>query len=364
MNKKALIAASLSVLIFNSTGIFAQEPPKKGDLEVVAALDIRPGNLTVSDDGRIFATIHPLDSPSQWRLIEITGKTSWKSWPDDSWQKKEGQSLSHQIDTPLGITRDAKNRLWLVDMGLNSGKTRILSFDIKSGEHLMTIELNEAIAPQGSFIQDLVVDAHGGWIYLADINNPGLITVNIATQQASRFSEHPSLQSETKAVMHIDGKDTMFNGKPASVAVNPITLSADGKKLFFGAMNGHIWYEVDTKYLQESDNKIIAQYIHAIGKKPVSDGAAISAQGRHYFTNLNNNGVDMMDSNGESIPLVRSALLDWPDSIQFGDKHWLYISANQLHRTAAFTGSGDKGEPPYRILRVWTDDTQPFTDNK
>ncbi|MCX9039689.1 hypothetical protein NLN82_27230, partial [Citrobacter portucalensis] len=96
----------------------------------------------------------------------------------------------------------------------------------------------------------------------------------------------------------------------------------------------------------------------------VSDGAAISAQGRHYFTNLNNNGVDMMDSKGKLIPLVCSALLDWPDSVQFGDQHWLYISANQLHRSAAFTGAGDKGEPPYRILRIWTDDKQPFTSSQ
>ncbi|MCW8353263.1 L-dopachrome tautomerase-related protein [Citrobacter portucalensis] len=364
MNKKTLIATLLSVLISNSTATFAETQFKKGDLEVVAALNIRPGNVTVSDDGRVFATVHPLDRPSRWRLIEITGKETWKAWPDDSWQKNEGQSLSHQIDTPLGITRDAQNRLWLVDMGLNSGKTRIISFDIKSGKHLMTIELDDTIAPRGSFIQDLVVDARGGWIYLADISNPGLITVNIASKKASRFSGHPALQSERSAVMHIDGQDTLFNGKPASVGVNPITLSANGKTLFFGAMNGTTWYEIDTEYLQKADDKAIAQHIRTAGTKPVSDGAAISAQGRHYFTNLNNNGVDMMDSKGKLIPLVRSALLDWPDSVQFGDQHWLYISANQLHRSAAFTGAGDKGEPPYRILRVWTDDTQPFTSSQ
>ncbi|MDG5475448.1 L-dopachrome tautomerase-related protein [Citrobacter freundii] len=130
------------------------------------------------------------------------------------------------------MTRDAQNRLWLVDMGLNSGKTRIISFDIKSGKHLMTIELDDTIAPRGSFIQDLVVDARGGWIYLADISNPGLITVNIASKKASRFSGHPALYSEKSAVMHIDGQDTLFNGKPASVGVNPITLSADGKPYF------------------------------------------------------------------------------------------------------------------------------------
>ncbi|RPH24001.1 hypothetical protein EHN07_15395 [Buttiauxella warmboldiae] len=350
-----------SALMLTATQAFADTLHKKGDLEVVAALDIRPGNVTVSDNGRVFATVHPLDIPSRWRLIEITGKKSWKAWPDDSWQKSEGGDAAHQIDTPLGITRDAQNRLWLVDMGLNTGKTRILAFDIASGKHLKIITLDDAIAPRGSFIQDLVVDARTGWIYLADISNPGLITVNIDTQKATRFSGHASLQSEKSAVMHIDGQDTQFNGKPAAVAVNPITLSADGKKVYFGAMNGYSWYEVDAASLQKADDKAIANNIRVVGKKPVSDGAAISAQGHHYFTDLNNNGIDMMDSRGELVPLVRSALLDWPDSIQFGDKNWLYISSNQLHRTAAFTGKGDKGEAPYRILRVWTDDTQPFT---
>lgn len=362
INNAKIILLTL-ILMLSSTTAFADTAHKKGDLEVVAALDIRPGNVTISDDGRIFATVHPLDIPSRWRLIEITGKKSWKPWPDDSWQQIEGSNPAHQIDTPLGITRDAQNRLWLVDMGLNTGKTRILGFDIRSGNLLKSITLDDSVAPRGSFIQDLVVDARGGWIYLADISNPGLITVNIDTQKVTRFSGHPSLLSEKSAMMHIDGKYTQFNGKPASVAVNPITLSADGKRVYFGAMNGYTWYEIDTAYLQKADNKVIGENIRAVGKKPVSDGAAISAQGHHYFTNLNNNEIDMMNSQGELIPLVRSALLDWPDSVQFGDKNWLYISTNQLHRTAAFTGKGDEGEAPYRILRVWTDDTQPFTGN-
>ncbi|MDG5475449.1 hypothetical protein P8R94_07090 [Citrobacter freundii] len=47
MNKKTLIASLLSVLIFNSTAVFAETQFKKVDLEVVAALNIRPGNVTV-----------------------------------------------------------------------------------------------------------------------------------------------------------------------------------------------------------------------------------------------------------------------------------------------------------------------------
>jgi hypothetical protein len=361
MYKNKFLLSSLVGLTLFAQSAHAEQNLQVGDLEVVAAINIRPGNVSVADDGRIFATVHPLDTPSRWRLIEITGKNSYKAWPNESWQKNEGANPNNQIDTPLGITRDEKNRLWIVDMGLNVGKTRIFGFDIATGKHLVTLELPEAVAPRGSFIQDLVVDADGGWIYLADISTPGLITVNIEKQTATRFSGHPSLQSEKSAVMHIDGEDTQFNGKPASVAVNPITLSPDHKTVFFGAMNGTTWYQVNAALLQQGNNENIAGSIKAVGPKPVSDGAAISAAGTHYFTNLNNNEIDYINPQGKLVPLVKSALIDWPDSVQFGDKNWLYISANQLHRTAAFTGQGDKGEAPYRILRVWTNEQQPFT---
>lgn len=239
-------------------------------------------------------------------------------------------------------------------MGLNLGKTRLWAFDVASGRELYRIELPEAIAPKGSFIQDLAVDDQAGWIYLADIANPGLIAVEIASGKARRFGSSPALQAEADAQMVIGGVPIQFQGKPASVAVNPISLSNNRATLYFGAMNGKSWYAVPSKLLRDgASDSVIAAAIQRVGPKPISDGAATTSDGRHFFTNVNEGGIDVLNTDGHLQPLVRDARLDWPDSVHEGKNGWLYISVNQLYKTPAFTGGADSGKPPYRVMRVW-----------
>ncbi|MGL5631209.1 MAG: L-dopachrome tautomerase-related protein [Azovibrio sp.] len=355
---KTLAKTSLFLLMLQA-GLAAQaaQPtyPQPGTLEEVAQLPIRPGNVTATAQGRVFATVHPLDKPSGLQLIEITGPNSYKPWPDSKLQSPANQPSDATIDTPLGITRDTMGRLWITDMGLNLGKTRLWAFDIESGAVAQKIELPADVAPKDSFIQDLAVDAERGWVYLADINNPALLAVNIATGKTRRFEGHPSLQPEKEAVMRVGGELTYFGGKPSSVGVNPITLSKDGETLYFGAMNGTHWYALPAHLLREDATATeIGANIHVVGPKPVSDGAATDDAGNHFFTNLNEDGIDQLDTTGQLKPLVRDNRLTWPDSVQFGPESWLYISVNQLHLTSAFTGGADRGQPPYRIMRVWT----------
>lgn len=340
---------ALSSVLFNSA--FAA---KAGDLEVVAELPIRPGNVAPAADGRVFATVHPLGAPADAQLIEITGKTRYKPWPSSAVQRGTATASATQIDTPLGIAIDGQNRLWITDMGLNLGKTRLWAFDVASGRELYRIELPEAIAPKGSFVQDLAVDEQNGWLYLADIANPGLIAVEIASGKARRFSGSPALLAEADAQMVIGGVPIQFQGKPASVAVNPISLSSDRATLFFGAMNGKNWYALPSKLLREgASDAVIAAAIQRVGAKPVSDGATTAADGRHFFTNVNEQGIDVLNRDGTLHPLARDARLDWPDSVHQGHDGWLYISVNQLYKTPAFTGGADSGKPPYRVMRVW-----------
>lgn len=329
--------------------------PKVGTLEEVARLPVRPGNVTATPEGRVFATVHPFDKPSGVQLMEVIPPDGYSPWPDGSFQSTAETRAEARLDTPLGIAQDGKGRLWVVDMGLNLGKTRLWAFDIATGKLARKIDLPASVAPKGAFLQDLVVDADRGWVYLADIAPPGLVAIDINHGWARRFAASQTLAPETQAVMRVDGKPTLFGGKPASVGVDPLTLSKDGETLFFGAMNGTQWYALPTQRLREAAREEdIAAAIRGVGKKPVSDGAATDDAGNHFFTNLNANGIDRLDTRGRLRPLVRDKRLSWPDNVQFGPESWLYIAANQLHRTSAFTGGADKGRPPYRVMRVWT----------
>ncbi|GED43373.1 L-dopachrome tautomerase-related protein [Cobetia marina] len=331
--------------------------PAYGEMRSVAVMQIRPGNVAVTPAGRVFATIHPMDGDHDVQLVEITGQNSYRAWPSPAFQTHAGRYSDATIDSPLGIYQDGQGGLWITDMGLHLGKTRLWGFDIASGKLITKLTLPTDIAPEGSFVQDLAVDRSRGVAYLVDIANPGLITVDLASGEASRFSQHAALQAEPDATLKIDGRDIPFNGKPAKVGVDPITLSDDGETVFFGAMTGHSWYSVPARLLREgADHDTIAAAITRVGDKPISDGAD-TAGGIHYFTNLNQHGLDVLGADGKLTPLVRDERLDWPDGVRMAADGWLYVTVNQLDSTPPFAGGEDEGQPPYHIYKVWpTDD--------
>lgn len=325
---------------------FARSGPP---LEVVLASPRRPGNVAVAPDGRVFITYHALsDAPAQ--LAEIKNGRALP-YPDSSLQRNGAAASDATIDTPLGLQVDRQQRLWVIDMGLNLGKTRLWSFDLRKNVALPTIELSAEIAPKGSFVQDFAVDERRGWIYLADIANPGLIALNLKTGQARRFGGHPSLQSED-IDMVIDGKTVDFAGKPARVGVNPLSLSDDRETLYFGAMNGTRWYRLPTRLLREGKSDAeIAAAIEVAGPKPISDGVATDRKGNHYYTDLQRHAISRLSRDGQVRDVVRDANLNWPDNLSLGPDGWVYVVANQLHLTSAFTGQPDRGRPPYYVYR-------------
>ena len=342
MNKS--FSTLLGMVAFIVTAI-AQQP-----LEVVGELPFRPGNIAVTSDGEVYSTVHPLGS-GKLQLLRITGKDTYEPFPNASYQNTDGQILDSEIDTPLGIRIDGNNTLWIVDMGQNIGKTRVWGFDIATKKEVFKYELPEAIAPKGSFIQDLAVDERNGWIYFADIANPGIVALNTKTKEIRRFEDRSLLTENIDMV--IDGKVIYFGGAPARVAVNPITLSKDKETLYFGAMNGTTWYQVPAKLFREgASDYTISQAISVKGPKPVSDGVATAANGNHYFTNLQHYGVDVLTATGELKPLIRDQKIDWPDNVALDGNGYLYIAVNQLHKSPAFTGGADEGKPPYYIYKL------------
>ncbi|MEO1484636.1 MAG: L-dopachrome tautomerase-related protein [Bacteroidota bacterium] len=323
---------------------FAQE------LETIAELPFRPGNVAVSKEGRVFTTVHPLGS-GQMQLLEITEKNNYEAFPNEAYQNTDGVITEDEIDTPLGIRVDDNNVLWVVDMGQNLGKTRVWGFDINSKKEVFKYEFPEAIAPTGSFVQDLAIDEVNGWIYLADIANPGILALNAKTKTVRRFEDR-SVQTEN-IDMVIDGQVIEFGGAPARVAINPVTLSKDNETLYYGAMNGTTWYAVPAKLFREgASDYTISKAIKVIGPKPISDGVATDAAGNHYFTNLQHYGVDILTTSGELKPLVRDPKIDWADNVALDGNGFIYITVNQLHKTPAFTGGEDLGTPPYYILKM------------
>jgi sugar lactone lactonase YvrE len=179
------------------------------------------------------------------------------------------------------------------------------------------------------------------------------------SRTSRRFTASPALQAEDVDLV-VEGRVIGFENEnralePARIAVNPITLSADGATLYFGAMNGETWYQVPTASLRTgADDGTTAAAIERAGPKPVSDGASTDAEGNHFFTDLAHNAITVLRPDGRLETLVRDKRLLWPDALSFGEPGWLYVAVNQLHRSPPLNGGGEGAEPPYRIFRVYT----------
>ncbi|MFK7050625.1 Major royal jelly protein [Flavobacterium columnare] len=348
----SIVFAFLLIISFE-TNVYAQlKADKNSQLEIVAEMQIRPGNVAVSNKGVVYSTIHPLGNPSM-QLVVIKDAKTIEAFPNMGWQRGADQKATPTtFDTPLGITTDENGNLWVIDMGLNLGQTRLFCFSSESKENIFSLTFPEEVAPKGSFIQDLAVDIKNGFIYLADIANPGIIVVNIKTKAVKRLKQHPSFLSEDIDTV-IDFKIINFGGKPARVAINPITISADKETVFYGAMNGKTWYSISARAIRknEEEDKILAT-IKKVGDKPISDGVATDKKGNHYFTNLNDKGIDKWNAKTKKLePFIRDARLLWADNISL-QNGYLYISVNQLHKTIAFSGTIDSGKPPYFIYKI------------
>jgi sugar lactone lactonase YvrE len=357
---------------FTTSSTVAQSSTiEPGTLEVIAELPIRPALVTVNRQGRIFATVHWFERDEP-QVIEITGRTEYKPWPNANWNRGFGQG-NDAFDQPLGILVDSEDLVWTIDCGifptltdgqppLPNRSPRLLAFDAKTGENVYNLALPEDTCPPGTYPQDLAIDEVNGFAYLADIGGnrqPAIIVVNLKNSRVRRFEAHSSLNAENVDLM-VEGKQLVFpdaTGKfiPARIGINPITLSADNETVFFGPMCGLAWYSVSARLFRDNANdSSIAAAVQRVGNKPVCDGVATDADGNHFLTNLGENAIDQIDAQGRLTRLVQDERLIWADGVRFGLESWLYISVNQLNRSPLFSGAGEQGRPPYTIMRVWT----------
>ena len=344
----------------------AKTVPEVGQLELIASLTITPGNVTVSRSGRIFASVHGLRRGDA-QLIEIfPGEDNWQPFPNAEWNAAPG-SGEDVFNTTHGAIVDSQDRLWVIDHGnwmpddLPVAQPKLVAFDIDTGELVFRMDFDSAAAPPGQLLQDLAVDEAQGFVYLADSGErPGILVVDIDEGRTWRWEGHPSLQAEDLDVI-VEGRAVAFLGAdsaviPARIPVNPITLSADGETLFYGAMSGSKLYGIDAALLRsQASSEELAEAVMTVGDKPVSDGISTDAEGNHFISNLGDNSIDVLSSDGELSRLVEDDRFLWIDSLRFGADSWLYFNVNQLHRASAFTeGAVDAGEPPYQIFRAWT----------
>ena len=320
-------------------------------LEVVAQLPTPPGNVAVSADGRVFASLHPEARP-RTKIVEIVGGEA-RAWPNEAFQTGSGEPRWFRNVISLRI--DRQQRLWTLDNGehgLHPG--RLLGFDLKSGEVVHEYEFPRHLAGLGSHLNDFQVSADGKVIYIAEASffakTPALIVYDVQRKSARRLLEgHPSVVAEGFTPVVQGRRMVAFGVVSIRPGVDSIALDPAGEWLYFAPVTSLHMYRARTADLRNEQlaPADLAGRVETWAEKTMSDGITMDTAGNLYLTDPEHSAIVRLRTDRTLETLLKDDSLRWPDGFSWGPDGWLYVSCSALHQII--------GMPP------WTyDDRAPF----
>lgn len=321
-------------------------------LEQVLAHHEPIGNVAVSAAGRVFFTVHPEARPQGPRLLE------WRDGKAEAFPAADIQA--NVLESPLGIVIDRQGRIWVIDPANHGlGRPRVVAIDLASGLVVHEHVFPRDIAPRGSFLQDLQVDAAGRFVYIADTSfwrkSPALIVYDTATRRSRRLLEdHPSVRAQDWLI-RTPIREMRFVG--GLVAMKPgldgIALDPTGQWLNFGAMAHDTLYRIATSDLLDAQltPAELAERVESLGKKPLSDGLSADLAGNIYITDVEHGAVLRMAPGGQLTTIARSPRIRWADALSFGPNGWLYLADSALPEVILKTRTHIEGHGPYHVYR-------------
>ncbi|AGC41406.1 hypothetical protein MYSTI_00047 [Myxococcus stipitatus DSM 14675] len=310
------------------------------------------GNVAVSSTGRLFYTLHPESRPPGAKLWEwVDGKAV--PFPAEPLQKK-------LFDTVLGVTIDRRDWLWVIDHGNHGlGVPRLLAFELSTGHLAHEFDFPPQVAPPGSFLQDMRVDAKGETVFIADVGfwrrSPALVVYDVAKKQARRVLEKHESVFPRDFIIRSPLKDMVFFGGVAALkcGVDGIALDPSDEWLWFAAMNHDTMYRVRTADLKDTslDDTALAQRIQAVGRKPLNDGLSADTAGNVLMTDVEHGAVLRMSPEGRLETLVKSPRIRWADALNHGPDGWLYVADSALPHSMLQSREHIQANGPYFIWR-------------
>jgi len=125
------------------------------------------------------------------QLIEITGRYTWKPFPNAAWNAKPG-SGPNVLNTAHGVAIDSKDRLGNRSRQLDDRadtKARCLH---QYPQARFPPRLSRIDGSEGGIMQDLAVDGERGFVTLPiAVGRPAIVVVDTNKNTSRRFEKHP-----------------------------------------------------------------------------------------------------------------------------------------------------------------------------
>lgn len=332
-------------------------PPLLGEQQLDQVLQYPEpiGNVAVSNDHRIFFTVHPESRPQGNKLLEwVSGAAV--PYPSGSIQP-------HLFNTVLGITIDRQQRLWSIDHGQQGfGQPRLLAFDLGTGDLVHDHEFRKEIAPIGSFLQDVRVSPDGNYVIISDGSRlrkkPALIVYEVAKRNARRILEsHESVTAENFLIRNSTGELSFFGGLISlKVGVNGIAIDSGNEWLYFAATNSSGLYRIRMEHVVDATIPEIElqTLVERYSDKPLSDGLSTDLDGNIYVTDVEHNSISIVGNDRLPKTLVRSSDIRWASGLSFGPDGYMYVADSAFPELLLKTKKHIAAQGPFSIYRFDT----------
>jgi sugar lactone lactonase YvrE len=376
--------ATLVCLFLLSTLCAAQDLAREheiGKLEVVALFTgAMPTGVTVANDGRIFVNFPKWGDAVEYTVAEIkNGKTVAYPSAEINRYTDADDPASKLISVQSVVVDPAGSRLWILDTAsvafgpVKPGGAKLIAVDLKTNQVTKKIVFPADVALPTTYLNDVRFDLRRGAEGMAFITDSsstganGIIVVDLASGKSwRRLNDHPSTKPDASFVPVVEGEILQMRipGQPPqrfAVGADGIAISPDGKTLYYCSLTSRHLYSVSVDALADrakSDAEVAATVKDLGEKGGASDGLESDAQGRVYLSDYEHNAIHRRDVTGNIETLAHDPRALWPDTLSLAADGFLYFTANQIERGAAFHNGQDLRQKPYVLFRVKVDGTR------
>ncbi|MGY5884712.1 L-dopachrome tautomerase-related protein [Modestobacter lacusdianchii] len=348
-----------------------------GELEVVHAFTEgpMPTGVSVSHTGRVFVNFPKWGDDVQFTVAEIRdGQVV--AFPDQAWNDPSSDDDREAFVSVQSIVVDPADRLWVLDTGsplfqpTQVGGPKLVCVDLSTDTVVQTIVFPREVALETTYLNDVRFDlrrGEAGVAYITDSADSGenaIIVVDLATGESwRRLRDHPSTKAATppELLLMVEGRPFLeqpepdAEPQPVAMGADGIAISADGARLWYCPLAARHWYSVATDALLDrslDDAAVAATVVDEGDKGSAGDGLETDDAGNLYATAGEQNAVLRRRPDGTIETVLHDPRLLWPDTMSVAADGHLYVTANQLHRQARYSGGIDGRRYPYLLVRT------------
>ncbi|MCJ2055254.1 major royal jelly family protein [Methylobacterium sp. J-048] len=352
-------------------------PASSSALTQVARFQHQVTGVTVAQDGRIFVNFPRWTEDAPVSVAELKdGKpvpypdVEWNAWRNA--RKDEVDPKTHFVCVQ-SVVADRHGRLWVVDAAAPAMAAvvkdgpKLVAIDLKTNTVSKTIAFDPAIAPQGSYLNDVRISPDGKTAYLTDSGAEGaLVVVDIDSGKAKRLlAGVPATMPDTAVTVTYDGKPLRRpDGRGVEFSADGIALSPDGKTLYWQAIKGKTLYSLPTDALtgwvtaslvpETLADKSLTGKIVSVGENGPADGLLIDRDGsRMYVTSPQDDSIKVRDFAAKEsglTTLVQDPRLRWPDTFSQGPDGTVYVTTSHIQDSAFYK----EGAPIALPTELWS----------